>query len=301
MSQSFDIRHVTTYSYAAPMQFARCNLRLRPIAWGGQTVISHKLSVEPSGTITAAQSRGGLFALDRLLVSQAVQTLTIISEARVCVSRQVPMVRSDDLSITQIASLASRSFDMSDLSPANFLYPSPMIGFDADIAAWARPLLAPHQPALAAALTLAQQIARDFRFDPDATKTETLPAEAFAARAGVCQDFAHIMISALRAAGLPAAYASGYIRTIPPPGQARLQGADAMHGWVLLWCGEARGWIGLDPTNGILMAGDHIIVAAGRDYQDIAPIDGIFTGSGAQAVSVAVDVVPISDRLPPLG
>ena len=148
-----------------------------------------------------------------------------------------------------------------------------------------------------AVLELALRIMRDFRFDPDATKTETLPAEAFAKHAGVCQDFAQIMICGLRAAGLPAAYASGYIRTIPPEGQVRLQGADAMHGWVLVWCGPenqqgGRGWIGFDPTNGIFMAGDHIIVAIGRDYRDIAPVDGIFTGYGAQEMRVAVDVLP---------
>ncbi|MFM9851612.1 MAG: transglutaminase domain-containing protein [Sphingomonadaceae bacterium] len=298
MSQTFDIRHVTTYHYAAPMSFARCNLRLRPIAWDGQTLISHKLITEPGGTIGTAAARGGLFTLDRLLVSRAVQTLAIISEARVSVARDVPPLLPSDLTIAEVAARARRSLDITNQSPARFLYPSLMIDQDGDIAAWARPTLHPDRPALAAALDLAQLIARTFRFDPDATKTETLPAQAFAARAGVCQDFAHIMISALRAAGLPAAYASGYIRTIPPPGQERLQGADAMHGWVLLWSGDpdtmgGRGWIGLDPTNGILMASDHILVAAGRDYQDIAPIDGVFTGSGAQDVQVEVDVVPV--------
>jgi transglutaminase-like putative cysteine protease len=300
MSQTFDIRHVTTYLYGAPMCFARCNLRLRPIDWAGQNLLSHKLTIEPDGVVTAADARGGLFALDRLLVTEVVQRLTIISAARVEVSRDVPLSTPADLTIAEIARRACVSRDTADTSPAGFLYPSPMIDYDRDIATWAQTTLASDRPAFAAALDLAQRIAREFRFDPDATKTETLPAEAFAARAGVCQDFAHIMISALRSAGLPAAYASGYIRTIPPPGQERLQGADAMHGWVLLWSGAegdsgGRGWIGLDPTNGIAMAGDHIIVAAGRDYQDIAPIDGIFTGSGAQEVRVEVDVVPVGE------
>lgn len=103
------------------------------------------------------------------------------------------------------------------------------------------------------------------------------------------------MISGLRAAGLPAAYASGYLRTLPPPGQPRLVGADATHAWVLLWCGDRLGWIGVDPTNGIWMANDHIIVAVGRDYPEIAPIDGVVLGSGAQTMSVSVDVAPIED------
>jgi transglutaminase-like putative cysteine protease len=114
-------------------------------------------------------------------------------------------------------------------------------------------------------------------------------------RGGVCQDFAQIMITGLRAAGLPAAYASGYIRTIPPPGEARLVGADATHAWVLLWCGPDLGWVGVDPTNGIWMAGDHVIMAIGRDYGEIAPIDGVVLGSGAQKMEVSVDVAPLME------
>jgi transglutaminase-like putative cysteine protease len=101
------------------------------------------------------------------------------------------------------------------------------------------------------------------------------------------------MISGLRAAGLPAAYVSGYIRNLPPPGQPRLVGADATHAWVLVWAGPRLGWVGVDPTNGIWMAGDHIVVAIGRDYADVAPIDGIVLGSGAQHMQVSVDVEPL--------
>ena len=109
------------------------------------------------------------------------------------------------------------------------------------------------------------------------------------------------MISGLRAAGLPAAYASGYLRTLPPPGQPRLVGADATHAWVLLWCGPARGWVGLDPTNGIWMASDHVVMAVGRDYGDVAPIDGVVLGSGAQSMQVEVDVEPLDPLAPPAG
>ena len=95
----------------------------------------------------------------------------------------------------------------------------------------------------------------------------------------------------MRAAGLPAAYASGYLRTLPPPGQPRLVGADATHAWVLrmVRAGSAAG-SGVDPTNGIWMASDHIVIAIGRDYADIAPVDGVVLGSGAQKMQVSVDV-----------
>jgi transglutaminase-like putative cysteine protease len=133
----------------------------------------------------------------------------------------------------------------------------------------------------------------EFRFDGGATGTDTPPAVAFAARHGVCQDFAHILIVAARAWGLPAAYVSGYLRTLPPPGQPRLAGADAMHAWVNLWCGEELGWIGFDPTNDMIAGSDHIFVAMGRDYADVAPMDGVFHGAAGQAMEVAVDVLPV--------
>ena len=297
MTTYYTIHHATHFAYERPVSFARCNLRLKPVDWPGQRLLSHEISVTPAGRLTPANSRSSLVNITRLLLSKPTQSLDIIGHSRVVVDRAVPQPSANDLSIAQIAALARQNHDISDSAPGNFLYPSPLISPDAALARWCAESLDPDRPVVEAVLELALRIMREFRFDPDATKTETLPAEAFAKRAGVCQDFAQIMICGLRAAGLPAAYASGYIRTIPPEGQERLQGADAMHGWVLVWCGPenqhaGQGWIGFDPTNGILMAGHHIIVAIGRDYRDIAPIDGIFTGYGAQDMRVAVDVLP---------
>jgi transglutaminase-like putative cysteine protease len=292
MTTAYTIHHVTHFTYERPVSFARCNLRLKPIDWAGQTLLTHEISVIPDGRLTDANSRSTLLNITRLLLSKATRSLDIVSHSRVSVDRAVPVPSLADPSVAQVSAFARQSHDTADSAPANFLYPSPLISQDPAIARWCAESLNPDRPVVEAVLEVALRIMRDFRFDPDATKTETLPAEAFAKRAGVCQDFAQIMICGLRAAGLPAAYASGYIRTIPPEGQERLQGADAMHGWVLVWCGPDRGWVGFDPTNGIFMAGDHIIVAVGRDYRDIAPVDGIFTGYGAQDMRVAVDVLP---------
>ena len=146
---------------------------------------------------------------------------------------------------------------------------------------------------VAAGLALARAIKDGFRYDGNATTLGTSPAEAFASRSGVCQDFAQVMISGARSAGLPAAYVSGYLRTVPPPGHARLVGADATHAWAMLWCGPMRGWIGFDPTNGCTVGEDHIVLAIGRDYADVAPIDGIFLGRHGQRIDVSVDVEPL--------
>lgn len=181
------------------------------------------------------------------------------------------------------------------LSPANFIYPSPMIPLTPEITEWCGQSLAPDRGIVEAAYELTRRIKQAFRYDTDATETDTTPADAFNRKAGVCQDYAQVMIAGLRAAGLPAAYVSGYLRTIPPPGKKRLVGADATHAWVMLWCGPARGWLGFDPTNGVGMNGDHIVTAVGRDYADIAPIDGIFVGQSGQSIKVSVDVSPLDE------
>ncbi|WP_394647477.1 transglutaminase domain-containing protein [uncultured Sphingomonas sp.] len=289
----YDIRHITRFDYGNAVKFARCNLRLKPIDWPGQQLEEYALHVAPSGRTTPAYAEAGLAHVTRLVVDERVRRLTIESVARLTVDRLVPVPTGDDPTIAEVCALARASGDVSPAGPAAYLYPSPLIPLDRAIADYCAPDLAPDRNVLEAGIALARRIQRDFAFDPAATLVDTPPHEAFAKRRGVCQDFAQIMLTGLRAAGLPAAYASGYIRTIPPPGQARLVGADATHAWVLIWCGPARGWVGVDPTNGIWMAGDHIVVAIGRDYAEIAPVDGVVLGSGAQAMEVSVDVAPI--------
>ena len=294
----YEIRHETRFSYARPMRFARCNLRLKPIIWSGQTLIDHHLSVEPGGQFSLGRADASLANVTRLVIADAVTDLSIVSTATVDVDRAVPDVRRADPDIARVCALARAASSTAAASPANYLFPSTLIALDPDIADWCAPSLAPNRNVLDAVLELACRIQADFTFDTDATKTETPPAEAFHKRGGVCQDFAQIMISGLRSAGLSAAYVSGYLRTLPPPGEARLIGADATHAWVLVWCGPDRGWVGVDPTNAIWMAGDHIVTAIGRDYAEVAPIDGIFLGSGAQEMRVSVDVAPLHEREP---
>ncbi|GGO91789.1 transglutaminase-like putative cysteine protease [Stakelama pacifica] len=289
----YAIRHITRFDYGDPAAFARCNLRLKPILWSGQTLEDYRLSVEPGGHFVPARAPAGLANMVRLVVDRPTRILTIESSARVDVNRPIPMPGEGDPTLADIARMARESRDLSPAGPAAYLYPSPRIPLDPDIARWCSDELDPARGALEAGIALARRIQRDFAFDPSATLVDTPPAQAFAQRGGVCQDFAQIMISGLRAAGLPAAYASGYLRTLPPPGEERLVGADATHAWVLLWCGPDHGWVGIDPTNGIWMAEDHVVVAIGRDYGDVAPIDGVMLGSGAQQMEVSVDVAPL--------
>ncbi|MEM1088203.1 MAG: transglutaminase family protein, partial [Pseudomonadota bacterium] len=123
---------------------------------------------------------------------------------------------------------------------------------------------------------------------------DTDASEAFRLRRGVCQDFAHIMILGLHGLGIPAGYVSGYLRTLPPEGQERLEGVDAMHAWVKAWCGVAQGWVEYDPTNRTLIGTDHIVVGYGREYSDVSPIRGHLRSAGGQTSTQAVDVAVVN-------
>lgn len=292
----YDIRHRTRFRYAYPVRFARCNLRLKPVDWPGQTLDDYSLSFTPDATMVTPRSGGYIGSLTRVVIDRPASELVIESRARLTVDRPVPEPLAGDPSVAQVAAQALASDDLSAISPANYIFASPLVSLFAEIGAWCAEEIVPERGIVEAGYALARRIHGEFKYDGAATATDTSPAEAFANRHGVCQDFAQIMISGLRSLGLPAAYVSGYLRTLPPPGKPRLVGADATHAWVLLWCGPARGWIGFDPTNGCAMASDHIVTAIGRDYSDISPIDGIFLGRDGQKIDVAVDVEPVEEN-----
>ena len=146
------------------------------------------------------------------------------------------------------------------------------------------------RPVLAGAEALMRKVYRDFKYAPGSTNIRTSAIEAFEARRGVCQDFAHIMIACLRSRGLAARYVSGYLRTLPPPGaDAAYVGADASHAWVSVFC-PPFGWVDLDPTNDMRVNRDHIIIAWGRDFGDVSPLRGVIVGGGQHRLSVRVSV-----------
>ncbi len=136
------------------------------------------------------------------------------------------------------------------------------------------------------------KIYEEMEYSPDATQVSTKPAEALESKQGVCQDFAQIAICCLRSLGIPARYVSGYLLTHPAPGKEKLVGADASHAWLSAYAGDL-GWIDFDPTNNLIPGVEHITVAWGRDYADVAPIHGVFVGGGYTQLSVSVDVQPI--------
>lgn len=170
---------------------------------------------------------------------------------------------------------------------------SPFIRRNAELAAFAHSCFTPGRPIVEAALALNQLIHQTFEYDPSFTTLATPLSEVLANRRGVCQDFAHLAIGALRSVGLVARYVSGYLETQPPPGQPRLIGADASHAWLATWIPE-WGWLALDPTNGTVAGEQHPVLAWGRDYADVAPLKGVMNGGGEHQLEVEVDVMPLA-------
>jgi transglutaminase-like putative cysteine protease len=289
---NYKLRHVTTYHYSKAVTFARCALRLTPQQGLDQTVLASTLSITP--TPSRLEERVGPFGerVVTAIIDTPHKDLRIESRSTVAVHRVELLAGFTGASWEAIREEASASMSLDVISPAHFIYPTAMTKLSPAITAYVAECFAPGRSVVEAAHALSCRIKAEFAYDADATLVSTPSIEAFEARRGVCQDFAHIMISGLRGLGLPAAYVSGYLRTIPPPGQPRLEGADATHAWVDLWCGKALGWVGFDPTNALIVAGDHIILAVGRDYADVAPVGGVVLGPGDQTIDVAVDVVP---------
>jgi transglutaminase-like putative cysteine protease len=194
---------------------------------------------------------------------------------------------------TPLYEQAETPFDC--INSRDFCLPSPHIPYEPLAIDYVRTSFSPGRPILAAMADLSARIHADFAYRPNATQIDTPLTEVLSARHGVCQDFAHLALAGLRGLGLATRYVSGYLRTVPPPGKPRLVGADASHAWFAVYAGTF-GWVDFDPTNNLLVDTDHITLAWGRDYSDVAPIRGVVRGSGAgHKLTVSVDVQRVEE------
>ncbi|MFZ4806452.1 MAG: transglutaminase family protein [Hyphomicrobiaceae bacterium] len=287
----YAIKQVSTYTYASGVPFARHVVRLAPVTRPGLVVEAATVRIDPEpDERSERRDFFGNATLD-IALERPHRKLEIACTAMVNIARPVPIAAATTPAWEQVRAEVAVTADAGPAAPVHHLFASRLVPVDLLIRTWAAESFPPGVPVLAGGLSLMARIKKEFTYDPEATDVTTPTREAFALRRGVCQDFAHVMICGLRSLGLPAAYVSGYLRTLPPPGKPRLEGADAMHAWVALWCGEAAGWQGLDPTNDIRAGTDHIVVAIGRDYADVSPIDGVIIAAGGHSLEVGVDVV----------
>ncbi len=291
----YDIRLTIEYVYRAPVAGGRHVLYMTPSQASSQRVITSLLDITPAPDERIAMT--DFFGNTAVEVAFRAPHAEIAFRLRARVERIAPEDKPDispalPALASELAGLRSLAAD----SPHHFLADSPRVRAQPEFEAYARAQVADDKQTVCAIVaSIGQALDRDLTFDPGSTNVDTPPEEAFAARHGVCQDFTHIMIACLRSIGIPAGYVSGFLRTRPPPGEERLEGADAMHAWVRAWCGGATGWVEYDPTNGIWVKDQHIAVAHGRDYGDVAPVRGVVRTSGGQTSKQAVDVMPLGE------
>lgn len=288
----YDIRLTLHYDYPAGAGGGRHQLRVTPRTVPGmQRVIATSLSFSPLPSERSDFTDFFSTSVTTIAFREPHDALDVRMHARVSVDRPEPPI---DLSpsLAELRREVAGMLTLAGDSPQHFLARGPYTVADDAIAAYAAGS-AGRGSVRAIARDLCARIHRDFAYDGTATTVATSAVDAFALKRGVCQDFSHVMIAGLRSLGVPAGYVSGFLRTIPPPGKERLEGADAMHAWVKVWCGRDGGWIEFDPTNDMLAGNDHIVVGYGRDYSDVAPIVGVFRTSGGQEGEQKVDVIPV--------
>lgn len=289
MSVGYKVRHTTTFNYPIPVSVCHNIVCLTPRPDPCLTIHSASLAITPQPTV----------------VSERVDTFGNITHVFSIEEPHDALVVDASLDVTvhdprqglgpgkpweQVSQSIADQSDSNWLETESFLYDSPLVARSQDAKDLIAQLFTPGRPISEATIALTKLIHQTFKYQPGATNVGTNSDTALRNRQGVCQDFAHAMIAALRSVGLPARYVSGYLRTMPPPGRPKLVGVDQSHAWASVYMGEQLGWQSFDPTNGIACGVDHIPIAVGRDYTDIAPIRGAFLGGGDSQLVVTVDV-----------
>lgn len=287
-----DVSHRTYYQYSSPVVQSQHLIHLTPRSTERQAIRHHSLIIEPAPAtrFDGVDAFGNHMAIldiempHKEFVLHARTTVETIAPPAFDFAKTTPWDKLDGV-----------------LAPAGKGIPLDVVQYrcvsrlttpSLGIAEYAAQSFTRGRPLMQGAMDLTLRIYDEFTFDSTATDVSTPIHEVFKHRRGVCQDFAHFALACCRAMRVPARYVSGYILTRPPPGQPRLQGADASHAWISVWSPHT-GWIDLDPTNGIAVSDEHVMVACGRDYDDVSPISGLLLGGGDHEVNVGVDVVPV--------
>ncbi|MDR1790099.1 MAG: transglutaminase family protein [Propionibacteriaceae bacterium] len=272
----FQITHLSRYRYDDEVEHCYNRAYLTPRETAYQHVLSHQITGTPPLAYTSTHEDPFGNTVTYLEFPGGTQAITVRSEClvEVCGNGGHPTPAG-----------------LSEIERAEFTLPSPLVQLDGGIRAYAAEIFTPGRALPDALQALLDAIDRDFHYRTGITHVNTEIKDVLDTRVGVCQDFAHLSVGILRAAGLPARYVSGYIETSPPPGKPKLRGADATHAWASVY--TEAGWLDFDPTNHQLVDDRYITLAWGRDFTDVSPLRGVvFTESETSHLSVAVDVIP---------
>ncbi|MFO0865139.1 MAG: transglutaminase family protein [Gemmataceae bacterium] len=290
----YDVRHVTTYRYSEAVTLCQNIAHLTPRNSQRQTVYKRDLWVRPDPVILDAHTDFFGNTAHFFSVQEPHRELTVTATHRVDLRNAVPPPLDATMPWDDAADYLRKTKSPEALDAYQYVFDTHLTQRRPQWLEYASPSFVAGRPIGEACRNLMGRIYSEFRYDPQATTVSTPLIDMFAAKRGVCQDFAHFMLASLRSLGLAARYVSGYLETAPPPGKPRLVGADASHAWLQVYFPE-HGWYDFDPTNDTIACDRLLLLAWGRDYDDVSPLKGVILGGGTHTVNVAVDVVPATD------
>jgi transglutaminase-like putative cysteine protease len=301
---NIEVEHDSHYTYQTEVELAHHLAYLRPRKSDWQKVVFTDLEISPKpDRQTESQDAFGnhrtFFTLSTPHAALLVRSRSVVTVT----DRYASFDVSRSVAWEEVRDALAYALDRPYVAASEFSFLSPYVPRLAELRAYAERSFTPGRKLSEASIELSSRIHEDFTYSPTATEVHTPILEAFNKRAGVCQDFSHILIGCLRAMGLSAQYVSGYLLTKPAPGTVKLRGADASHAWVAVYCPQAPGqWLELDPTNNVLAGPSHVRLAVGRDFGDVSPLRGVIRGGGDHKLAVGVtvqtiDAAPVSQAI----
>ena len=295
----YQVIHETSYRYKSPVSISRQLLHLTPRDCPWQTCLGHRIDIDPEPGLDETRFDSFGNPVRQFTLESPHSKLVVRAESRSEVRSHLPDDAFDQSPDWEsVRRMLTYGASPVRLDADVYLFESPHVRAKREFAAYAQPDFPAGRPLLEAVQALMARIFKEFTFDPKATTVATPVLKVLEKKRGVCQDYAHLMLSCLRSLGLPARYVSGYLLTQPPPGKPRMIGADASHAWISVYCPNDDGsgyWVDFDPTNNLLPDTQHITLAWGRDFSDVSPLRGVILGGDAQAPKVAVTVAPFGE------
>ena len=285
----YRVSHRTRYGYSTSAAMSHNQVHLVPRDTPRQRCLISRQHIHPAPSVVRSYHDYFGNAAGYFMIEHAHRELVVTSESVVELQPAAWPQPDATPAWETVRERLLRPSDEDALAARLFTFESPLVKIEPAMQRFAAADFVPGRPLLAAASALTTRIFREFRYDPNATAISTPTIEVLRSKRGVCQDFAHLQIAALRSLGLAARYVSGYLRTDPPPGTPELIGADASHAWLAIWTSE-YGWIDLDPTNGCLPNERHVTIGWGRDSRVVSRVEGVVLGGGDHAMHVSVDV-----------
>ncbi|HZP61604.1 MAG TPA: transglutaminase family protein [Opitutaceae bacterium] len=292
----FRIRHRTHYRYAGRASESFMEARLTPVNDERQKLLSRRLTTVPAANLQLYTDPFGN-VVEAFSVVQRHPELVLESRAEVETTDYQPPAGALEVSISE----ARQLYRGERLRLFEFLMPSPAIALTAPVHALAKQFFPPRDPIGEALLRFLAWMRGHFRYAPATTTIDTPVSSVLKTQAGVCQDFAQVMIATLRSAEIPARYVTGYIETESQRQAAengagagrrtpRLIGASESHAWVEVYL-PGGFWHALDPTNNCVVGERHVKIGCGRDYLDCTPTRGVFKGTRTEKLEVAVSML----------